>query len=391
MAGAVLAADGGTMRGDRRFVITELQVKDAMSGRLFLDANAGEPLRPAARAELLAALDLVGNPSSVHAEGRAARRVLEEARAAVARLAGTGPDGVIFTSGATEANLLALDRLGRAAGRRLLVSAAEHDSLDAPDAERLPLDPSGRLDLDALAAALRRGPALVGLHLAQNETGVVQDLPAIAAIVHADGGLLHADAAQAPGRIGFDLASLGADSLTLSAHKAGGPKGVGALVLRAGLGLPPAPHGGGQEGRRRPGTQALPAIAGFAAALAAAAAEDPAPRQAIRDAIETGLAGRGIVVGAAAPRLPNTLSLALAGAAAETQVIALDLAGIAVSAGAACTSGKVTRSRALAAMGFAHPASAIRISVPWDAPAHASTQFVAAWLAMAAQFSRRAT
>jgi cysteine desulfurase len=361
-----------------------------MNGRLFLDANAGEVLRPAARRAMLDALDLGGNPASVHAEGRAARRVLEEARAIVARLAGVPADGVVFTSGATEANLLALDRLGRAAGRRLLVSAAEHDSLDAPDATRLAVGGDGRLDLDALDAALRPGPALVGLHLAQNETGVIQDVPAIAALVHAHGGLLHADAAQAPGRIGFDLAALGADSMTLSAHKAGGPKGAGALLLRAGLDLPPAPHGGGQERRRRPGTEPLPAIAGFAAALVEAAAEDPTPRRQIRDAIARALAEQGVVVAATAPRLPNTLCLALPNAAAETQVIALDLAGIAVSAGSACSSGKVARSRALAAMGFAHPDCAIRISVPWNAPDWAAVRFIAAWQAMAERFSRRA-
>lgn len=360
-----------------------------MSARLFLDANAGEALRPAAREAVLAALAFNGNPSSVHAEGRAARRVLEVGRAAIARLCGVAPAGVVFTSGATEANLLALERLGRAAGRRLLVSAAEHDSLAAPDGAMLPVGSDGQLDLDALAAALCAGPALVALHLAQNETGVIQDFPAIAAVVHAHGGLLHADAAQAPGRLGFALAALGADSMTLSAHKAGGPKGVGALVLRPGLDLSPAPHGGGQEGRRRPGTEALALVAGFAAALEEAAAEDPAPRLAIRDAIAAGLAGRCVLVAPGAPRLANTLSLALPGAAAETQVIALDLAGIAVSAGSACSSGKVSRSRALAAMGFAHADSAIRVSVPWDAPSDAAGRFVAAWLAMAERFSRR--
>lgn len=362
----------------------------AMPARLFLDANAGEPLRPAARAALVAALDRDGNPASVHAEGRAARRLLEDARAAVARLSGTVAEGVVFTSGATEANLLALERLGRAAGRRLLVSAAEHDSLDAPDALRLPVDGKGRLDRDAMGAALRRGPALVGLHLAQNETGVIQDVLAVAALARTHGAWLHLDAAQAPGRIGFDLAALGADSMTLSAHKAGGPKGVGALLLRPGLALPPAPHGGGQEFRARPGTQALPAIAGFAAALAGAAAEDPSPRRRVIEAIEAALAGQAIVVAKAAPRLPNTLCLALPGAAAETQVAALDLAGVAVSAGSACASGKVGRSRALACMGFPHADAAIRVSVPWNAPADAAERFVAAWQAMAARFSRRA-
>jgi cysteine desulfurase len=362
----------------------------AIPPRLFLDANAGEPLRPAARQAMLAALEHSGNPASVHAEGRAARRQLEDARATVARLAGIGTEGVVFTGSATESNFLALHQLGRAAGRKLLVSAAEHDSLDAPDAQRIPVGADGALELDALEPALRQGPALLALHLAQNETGVIQDFPAIAALVHAHGGLLHADAAQAPGRIGFAVGALGADSLTLSAHKAGGPKGCGALLLRPGLDLPPAAHGGGQERRRRPGTEALPAIAGFAAALADAEAGESAPRVAVRDAIAAALRGRAVTVAETAPRLPNTLCLALPGAAAETQVIALDLAGIAVSAGSACSSGKVGPSRVLAAMGFPHPASAIRVSVPWNAPVDAAERFVAAWQAMAARFSRRA-
>jgi cysteine desulfurase len=357
-----------------------------MSPRLFMDANAGEPLRPSARDAVLAALALCGNPSSVHAEGRAARRLLEECRATVARAANAPRDGVLFTAGATEANLLALDRLGRAAGRLLVISTAEHDSLDAPDAVRVPVGADGRIDPAALAAALDR-PALVAVHLAHNETGVLQDIPALAAVAHAAGALLHVDAAQAPGRIGFDLVALGADSMTLSAHKAGGPKGAGALLLRSGLDLPPAAHGGGQERRRRPGTEALPAIAGFAAALA-----DCAPRDAtIRDAIAAALAPRAVVVAAGTPRLPNTLCLALPWVEAQTQVAALDLAGVAVSAGSACSSGKVGASRALAAMGIEqHAGCAIRISVPWNAAPDAAERFIAAWLAMADRASRRA-
>jgi cysteine desulfurase len=358
------------------------------SPRLFLDANAGEPLRPQARDAVLATLGLPGNPASVHAEGRAARRVLEDARDRVAAFAGAAADGVVFTSGATEANALALAGLGRAAGRRLVISAAEHDSLDAPDAQRLPVSRDGLLDLDALARALADGPALVATHLAQNETGVIQPIAAIAAVARRHGALLHVDAAQAPGRIACDLAALGAHSLTLSAHKAGGPKGAGALVLAPGIDLPPAAHGGGQERRRRPGTEALPAIAGFAAALAACSIDGA--REKIRDAIAGGAHG-GVVVAAAASRLPNTLCLALPGAAAETQVAALDLAGIAVSAGSACSSGKASASRALAAMGLGPlAAQAIRISVAWNTPADAAGKFLVAWQAMADRLLRRA-
>lgn len=353
---------------------------------LNLDANATEPLRPEARAAVLAALDL-GNPSSVHAEGRAARAALEAARAALAARFG---GEVVFASGGTEANALAIHGLGR--GRRVLVGATEHAAVRAaaPDAEVVPVLPDGTLDLAALERALASGPpALVCAMAANNETGVLHPLREIAALCRAHGALLHADAVQAA-RAGFRLDESGADSAALSAHKLGGPKGAGALLLRPGLHLPPLIAGGGQERGRRGGTEALPAIAGFAAAAA------PAPGEArrlarLRDRMEAGvraLAPEAAIAGDGAPRLPNTTLVVLPGVPAETQVIALDLACVLVSAGAACSSGKVARSHVLDAMGL-DAASGIRVSLPWNAPDDAPERFLAAWGAMRERLSRR--
>jgi cysteine desulfurase len=356
---------------------------------LYLDANASEPLRPEARQATLAALDVTGNPSSVHAAGRAARRLLEAARQAVADRFGAAPADVVFTAGGTEANGAAVKGLG--AGRRILAGATEHPAIlaSAPGAASIPVARDGTANLDALAELLRAGPpALVCLMLANNETGVLHPVAEAAKLCRAHGGLLHVDAVQAAGRIDFSLASLGADSLAVSGHKLGGPKGAGALLLRAGLTLPPLIPGGGQERGRRGGTEPLPAIAGMAAALAAAAPDRRIA--ALRERIEAACVPLGaMVAGAGAPRLPNTTSLILPGIAAETQVIALDLAGIAVSAGAACSSGKVARSHVLAAMGLgADAACAIRVSLPWNAPDDAAERFVAAWSAMRDRLSR---
>jgi cysteine desulfurase len=352
---------------------------------LYLDANAAEPLRPAARAAVLAALDLPGNPSSVHAAGRAARRLLERARDQVK--ARFGPAEVVFTAGGTEANALAIHAL--AAGRRLLVGATEHPAVlaAAPGAAPLPVLRDGTLDLEALEAALRGAPALVCLMAANNETGVIHPVAEAAALCRRHGALLHVDAVQAAGRMPVSLAAFGADSLAISGHKLGGPKGAGALLLRPGLQVAPLVAGGGQEGGRRGGTEPLPAIAGLGAAAEAA---DPAPAlrlAVLRDAIEAGCMGAE-VAGAGAPRLPNTTSLILPGHAAETQVIALDLAGVQVSAGAACSSGKVGRSHVLAGMGIAE--GAIRVSLPWDAAPDAAERFIQAWSAMRDRLSRRA-
>jgi cysteine desulfurase len=243
----------------------------------------------------------------------------------------------------------------------------------------LPVLSDGTLDLAALEAALKAaGPALVAVMAANNETGVLHPIEAIAELCRQHGALLHLDAVQMPGRLPFTLGA--ADSMALSAHKLGGPKGVGALLLRPGLDPAPLLTGGGQESGRRGGTEALPAIAGFAAAITCPRPEGLAR---LRDAIEAGvkaLAPEVIIAGDTAPRLPNTTSLILPGVTAETQVIALDLAGVAVSAGAACSSGKVRQSHVLAAMGYgAESASAIRVSLPWNAPEDIAARFLAAW------------
>lgn len=358
---------------------------------LSLDANATEPLRPEAREAALAALDTPGNPSSVHAEGRAARRLLEQARARLAARFGARPADIVFTAGGTEANALAIHALGR--GRRVLVGATEHPSVlqAAPEAQRLPVRADGRADLAALEAALADGPALLCLMAANNETGVLHPIAEAAALCRRHGALLHVDAVQAAGRV---MLPEGADSLAISGHKLGGPKGAGALLLRPGLDCPALIPGGGQERGRRGGTEPLPAIAGFAAAAAAADPDDAARLAALRDAIEAGaraIAPELVIPGAAAPRLPNTTSLLLPGIAAETQVIALDLAGVRVSAGAACSSGKVAASHVLAAMGHGALAGcAIRVSLPWNAPAEAPARFLAAWGAMRARLRPQA-
>lgn len=353
---------------------------------IYLDANATEPLRPEARAAMLRALDLAGNPSSVHGAGRAARRMLEESREAVASQFGVLPADVVFTAGGTEANAAAIHGLGR--NRRIIVGATEHDAVlrAAPEATLLPVDRDGIADLAALERILADGvPSLICLMAANNETGALQPIEDVSLLCRRHQALLHVDAVQAAGRIGFDLRAAGADSAALSAHKMGGPKGAGALLLRAGLHLPALVVGGGQERGRRGGTEPLPAIAGFAAAIAAP--DDPSRLAPLRDRAETAAMDAGaIVVGGTAPRLPNTTCLALPGMRADTQVIALDLAGIAVSAGAACSSGKVARSRVIDAMGLPELADcAIRVSLPWNVSPADIEAFVLAYARMAAR------
>ncbi len=359
----------------------------------YLDANASEPLRPEAREAVLRALACTGNPSSIHAAGRAARRILEDSRESLAARFGAAPDNVVFTSGGTEASALAIHALGR--GRRLVIGATEHDAVRAaaPDAAILPVDRDGVADLVALTDLLAdHSPSLVCLMLANNETGTVQPVAEAAAICHRFGALLHVDAVQAAGRMALDLATLGADSAALSSHKLGGPTGAGALLLSADAAarMTPLIAGGGQERGRRGGTPALAAIAGFAAAAQARAGPDRLAG--LRDAAEAAATAAGaLAIGAGAMRLCNTSCLALPGVAAQTQVIALDLAGVAVSAGAACSSGKVARSHVLDAMGLeALAGEAIRVSLPWSATQADVAAFAAAYQTMARRLARRA-
>ena len=342
-----------------------------MTDRIYLDWNATAPLRPQARAAALAALDSSGNPSSVHAEGRAARRLIEEAREKVAALVAAEPRNVVFTSGGTEANMLALTPASGPDGKvpdRLLISALEHPSVlaggrfAAAAVQRVPATGDGQIDLAALAdalAALEGRRALVSLMLANNETGVVQPVSEAARLTHEAGGVLHVDAVQAAGRIPCDINAIGADLLTLSGHKIGALKGVGAVVRRDAAVPFPAPliRGGGQERGARAGTENVAGIAAFGAAAAAALVDlgaEAGDMRALRDRFEAGLRSASpdiVVFGAGAERLPNTTLFALNGMKAETAVIAFDLEGVAVSSGAACSSGKVQPSHVLAAMG----------------------------------------
>ena len=337
-----------------------------MAERVYLDWNATTPLRKEARAAMAAAFDLAGNPSSIHLEGRAARKLVEDARQQVAAAFGAEARNVVFTSGGTEANAFALQPglMGRGGSlQRLVVSAIEHVSVlsggqFAREAiELAPVTPDGVVDLDKLRTTLRsQPPALVSVMLANNETGVIQPVDEVADIVHEAGGLLHVDAVQALGKIPIDVRAGGADLVSVSAHKLGGPKGVGAVVLAAELqNVAPLLRGGGQERNRRAGTENVAGIAGFGAAVAAALpalAGEMNRLTHLRNRLEAGLAAIADVTifGANAPRLPNTTLFASPGVRAETAVIAFDLEGVAVSSGSACSSGKVTPSHVLKAM-----------------------------------------
>ncbi len=368
----------------------------AAKTRHYLDYNATAPVRAEARAAMAEALMLPGNPSSVHAEGRAARAVVEGARAEVAALAGCAPMQVTFTGSGSEANNLALAGTRPA---RVIVSAIEHASILRPAAERtgafalVPVDGNGVADLasleDILATPCGGGPTLVSIMLANNETGVIQPLREIVALAKRAGALCHVDAVQALGRVALDFDSLGCDLMSLSAHKIGGPKGTGALIRRDGLSLAPLVAGGGQERGLRAGTENVAGIAGFGAAAAAARKELAGGREiprlgALRDRVEAAVRAasqRAVVIGAAAPRLANTSCIAMPGMKAETQVMAFDLAGLAVSAGSACSSGKVEPSHVLTAMNLAPEVaeSAVRVSFGFDSTDADADAFIAEW------------
>ena len=379
--------------------------------RVYLDYNATAPMRPEAAAAMQGALPVYGNPSSVHEEGRAARALLETARDQVAGLAGCAPAAVTFTAGGTEANNAVL--AGPWSG--LVVSAVEHDSVlqaarasASRDGLRLciaPVENNGLLDLAELDEVLTElsgstggsRPVLLSVQLANSETGIIQPIRRIADLASQHGALLHVDAVQAAGRMEIDFAELGAHYLTLSAHKLGGPKGVGALIAAPAALRTVLLHGGGQEGRLRAGTENVPGIAGFGAAAEAARRElgNIGTIAAMRNALEAAVLRReprSVIVGADAERLVNTSCVALPDSQASTTVIAFDLGGIAVSAGSACSSGKVGASHVLQAM-KAPPEiadSAIRVSFGWASQPEDVERFLSAWerLRNASQINR---
>jgi len=372
-----------------------------MVARTYLDWNATAPLRDEARRAMANALGLTGNASSVHAEGRAARRLVEEARARVASLVGAEAKDVMFTSGATEANVMALVPALEIGGHkalrdRLFVSAIEHPSVRngarfaVEDVEELPVTSDGVVDLAAVPRAVQRAHRpLVSIMLANNETGAIQPIAEIAEIVHAASGVLHVDAVQGPGRIDCDIAALGADLISISSHKLGGPQGVGALIRRGDIHIvEPLIRGGGQERGQRAGTENVAAIAGFGAAATAASVAEIDHFALLREQLEEGIKSvtpDALIFAAAAPRLPNTTLFAVPGLKAETAIIAFDLNGIAVSSGAACSSGKVQASSVLAAMGVEPDLTrgAVRLSFGWSTTADDIQRFLKTWKMLA--------
>jgi cysteine desulfurase len=370
-----------------------------MPDRLYLDHNATSPLRPAVREAMVAVMDGARNPSSTHAEGRAGKKILEDARATLSDVLRAPKEGIVFTAGGTEAINMALSGLvrGPARIRRLIVSSVEHDAVTATaralkeeigiKVERLPVTGDGVLDLQAAERRLAdydvetEGPFLVAVMLANNETGVIQPVGELGPMIWPKGGHLFVDAVQGFGKLAIDFGALGADLLAIGAHKVGGPTGAGALVLKPGIGLPPLLHGGGQELSRRAGTENLVAIAGLAKAAELARPDEYARLAVIRDRIEGGLPERVTVWGRAAPRLPNTSCFSAPGFASETQVMAMDLGGIAVSAGSACSSGKVRKSGVVEAMGgtAAESGTTLRVSLGWTNDEKDADRFLEVW------------
>jgi cysteine desulfurase len=355
--------------------------------RTYFDHNATSPLRDSVKAAMRAAMDVEGNASSVHREGRMARKLLDDGREAIARSIGVLAPMIVFTSGGTEANNMAIRN---APVERVLVSAIEHPAvIEAAKAvnkpaEFIPVTTEGIVDLDALARMLEGPKALVSVLLANNETGVIQPLREIVALAQKHGALVHTDAVQAFGKMPVNFGLLGVDMMTIAAHKVGGPAAIGALVLRDGVAMEPFIVGGGQELRRRAGTENLVAIAGFAAV----AKDSLVNVKALHDALESSLEGAAIF-GENAERLSNTTYFSQPGTNAETLLMNFDLEGIAVSSGSACSSGKVTKSHVLGAMGVAPELArgAIRISLGWNTTPEHIEHFKAVWQKLRARLS----
>ncbi len=359
---------------------------------VYLDYNASGLVRPEVQEAMAKALADNGNPSAVHAAGRRTRARIETARAQVADLVGADPTAVIFSSGGTESNAQALASALAGGCQRVIVSATEHPCvaeaavLCGAPVEVLPVDGNGVVDLDWLKAALARpGRAFVAIHHANNESGVIQPIVEAAAMVRAADCWLHVDAIQSAGKIPVDMRSLDPDTLTLSAHKLGGPQGVGALVLKEGREAVKILHGAGQERGLRAGTENAPGIVGFGVSAACAARDLDESQSHIvwRDAAETRVKAAGAtVIGGAVDRLPNTLFMSVEGWDSPQQLITLDLVGVMVSAGSACSSGKTKPSKAMVAMGLNHLATGgIRVSGGWGTTEADWTRFADAWIA----------
>ncbi len=356
---------------------------------IYLDANATLPAHPAAIEAATAQMRVAANASSVHRFGQQAKQVLQQASQAIKQALGASGAEIVLTSGATEANHLALQALPQV--QSLLVSAIEHPSVLQPalqqGATQIPVNSQGVVDLEALEQLLTEAasPALVSVMLANNETGVIQPIKEIAALVFAHRGFMHCDAVQAVGKIPLDFGDLGVDMLSISAHKFGGIPGAGALLYKKGLSLRPMMHGGGQQSGLRPGTENLPAMVAMEAALKEANPQAYAAQvQPLRDSLEAALlevAPDMVIAGKEAARLPNTSCLTMPGMAAEAQLIAFDLAGFAVSSGSACSSGTVRPSHVLLAMGYDEAVTqhAIRVSLHEGTTKEEIEAFVQAW------------
>lgn len=369
-----------------------------MTEQVYLDYNASAPLCTQAKQAMIAAMDVAGNPSSVHASGRAARKIVDHARRTIADLLGGDSERIIFTSGGTEANNLALNGLEDVT---VFTSAVEHPSVieARPDAKRIPVDANGVIYLTALEEMLKDASeagqkVLVSVMLANNETGVIEPVAKVGLLAREYGAKVHCDAVQALGRLPVDMGRLLVDMVSVSAHKIGGPKGVGVLAIAPGVMLAPQIRGGGQEKYRRGGTENVVGIAGFEAAAKCAEANmaKMADIAALRDRLETELASEApelLIAGRGTERLVNTSCLILPGMPGETQVMALDLAGVAISSGSACSSGKVRESHVLKEMGVDEPGSAIRVSLGLESTNEDIDTFVRVWSRMRGNVARK--